>query len=83
MIQEVGVDGTIKLILRVKARRDYESLFSILDGLSQDADRRFWIDSFVTPDDNCDIEADTGQMGADVEIQLPMSHSFLTKTAEQ
>jgi hypothetical protein len=30
-----------------------------------------------------DIEADTGQMDTGVEILLPMSHIFLTKTAEQ
>ena len=37
MIQEVGVDVTIKRVLWVKARPDYEPLFSILDGMRQDA----------------------------------------------
>jgi hypothetical protein len=41
MIQEVGVDVEIKRVLWVKARPDYEPLFSILDGLRQDAARRF------------------------------------------
>ena len=41
MIQEVGVDVTVKRILWVKARPDYEPLFSILDGMHQDPDRRF------------------------------------------
>jgi hypothetical protein len=40
MIQEVGVDVVAKRVLRVKARPDYEPLFSILDGMRQDADRR-------------------------------------------
>ena len=71
MIQEVGVDVKIQRIRRLKARPDYEPLFSILDGLRHDADRRFWIESFVTPEDNCDIEADTGQVSTGVEIALP------------
>ena len=37
MIQEVGVDVAAKRILWVKARPDYEPLFSILDGLRQDS----------------------------------------------
>jgi hypothetical protein len=49
MIQEVGVDVEIKRVLWVKARPDYESLISILDGLRQDADWRFWIERFVKP----------------------------------
>ena len=36
MIQEVGVDVTIKRVLWVKTRPDYEPLFSVLDGLRQD-----------------------------------------------
>jgi hypothetical protein len=83
MIQEVGVDVTIKRVLWVKARPDYEPLFSILDGLRHDADRRFWIESFVTPEDNCDIDQNTGQVSTGVEIVLQMSHNFLTKTTEQ
>ncbi len=41
MIQEFGVDVEIKRVLWVKARPDYEHLFSILDGMRQDASRRF------------------------------------------
>jgi hypothetical protein len=44
MIQEVGVDVTVKCVLWVKARPDYEPLFSILDGMRQDTVRRFWIE---------------------------------------
>jgi hypothetical protein len=82
MIQEVGVDVEIKRVLWVKARPDYEPLFSILDGLRLDADRRFWIESFVTPEDNCDVEEDTGQVSVGVEIVLQMSHNTLTRAEE-
>jgi hypothetical protein len=82
MLQEVGVDVVTKRVLWVKARPDYEPLFSILDGLRHDADRRFWIGSFVTPEDNCDVEADTGQVGTGVEIVLQMSHNILTRAEE-
>ena len=82
MIQEVGVDVEIKRVLWVKARPDYEPLFSILDGLRHDADRRFWIESFLTPEDNSDVEEDTGQVSTAVEIVLQMSHNTLTRAEE-
>jgi len=82
MIQEVGIDMAAKSALWVKARPDYEPLFSILDGLRHDADRRFWIESFVTPEDNCDVEEDTGQVSTGVEIVLQMSHNTLTRAEE-
>ena len=69
---------TLKRVLRVKARPDYEPLFSILDGLRHDADRRFWIESFVTLEDNCDVEEDTGQVSTGVEIVLQMSDKTLS-----
>lgn len=62
MIQEVGVDVVAKRVLRVKARPDYEPLFSILDGLRQDTDRRFWIECLEAQENNHDIEAYTVQM---------------------
>jgi hypothetical protein len=82
MIQEVGVDVVAKRVLRVKARPDYEPLFSILDGLRHDADRRFWIERLEAQEDDCDIEADTGQASTGVEIQLQMSHNTLTRAEE-
>ena len=60
------------VLLITKPRSYYEPLISILDGLRHDADRRFWIESFVTPEDNCDVEEDTGQVSAGVEIVLQM-----------
>jgi hypothetical protein len=69
------VDATAKPLLWVKARPDYEPLFSILDGMRQDADRRFWIDSVEAQGNNCDIEEELGQMSTGVEIQLQMSNN--------
>jgi len=66
----------------VKARPDYEPLFSILDGLRLDGERRYWIERRETEGNICDIEADTGQMSTGVEILLPMSHNTLTITEE-
>jgi hypothetical protein len=63
--------------------RNYEPLFSILDSLHQDGEKCYWKEDNEPEGDTSDIEADTGQMGTDVEIVLPMSHNFLTKTAEQ
>ena len=73
MIQEFGVDVMIKLVLWLKARPDYEPLFSILDGVRQDAARRFWIERLEAQENNCDIEVDTGQIGTGVEIQSQLS----------
>lgn len=82
MIQEVGVDVTIKRVLWVKARPDYEPLFCILDGMRQDSDRRFWIERLEASENSCDIEEDTGQMATGVKIALPVSHNILTSVEE-
>jgi len=73
MIQEVGVDMADKCILWVKARQDYEPLFSILGGLRLDGERRYWIEPRETEGNISDIQVDTGQMSTGVEILLPMS----------
>jgi len=57
----------------VKARPDNEPLFSILDGMRQDANRRFWIEQTEAQENNCDIGEDTGQVSIGVEIALQMS----------
>ena len=66
----------------VKARPDYELLFSILDGMRQDAGRRFWIEQTEAQENNCDIEEDTGQVSTGVKIVLQMSHNTLTRAEE-
>ena len=71
---------TIKRVLWVKACPDYEPLFSILNAMRQDADRRFWIEPLEAQENNCDIEADTGQMSTGVKIALSMSHNMLDKS---
>jgi hypothetical protein len=78
MIQEVGVDVVNKRVLWVKARPDYEPLFSILDGMHQDLDRRFWVEQMEAQEDNCGIEEDTGQVSTAVEIVLQMSDKTST-----
>lgn len=78
MIQEVGVDVTVKRVSWVKARSDYKPLFSILDGIRQNTARRFWIERLEASEDNCDIEKDMGQMSTGVKIALPMSDKILS-----
>ncbi|MEW6649646.1 MAG: hypothetical protein AB1453_05590 [Chloroflexota bacterium] len=82
MIQEVGVDVTVKRVLWVKARPDYEPLFSILGGLRQDADRKYWLERLEAHEDICDIEEDLGQVNTSVEIAPHMSHNSLTTIEE-
>jgi len=62
-----------KGIVWLKVRPDYEPLFSILDGMRLDSERRYWIENKETEGNICDIEVDYGQMSAGVEILLPMS----------
>jgi len=82
MIQEVGVNMAAKCVLWVKARPDYEPLFSILDGLHLDSERRYWIEPKEAEGDFGDIEVDTGQESASVEILLTMSNNTLTIAEE-
>ena len=71
-----------KCILWVRARPDYEPLFSILDSLRLDGEKRYWIERNEPEGNTIDIEADIGQMSAGVEILLPMSHNTLTRAEE-
>ena len=71
-----------KYVLWVKARPDYEPLFSILDALRLDGERRYWIEHRETEGNICDIEVDNEQMSAGVEIALQMSHNTLTRAEE-
>jgi hypothetical protein len=66
-------------ILWVKARPDYEPLFSILDGLRLDGERRYWIERLEAQEDNCDIEVDAGRVSTSVEILLQMSDRTSTR----
>src|SRR3990170_2617025 len=80
--------GGSELILSVKARPDYEPLFSILDGLRPDGKRRYWIESLHVQEDNCGLEVDIGQVNTGVEIVMQMScetcsAGALTSAAEQ
>lgn len=83
MVQEVGVDMAAKCILWVKTRPDYEPLFSILEGLRLDGERRYWIEPGEMEGRNiCGVEVDTGQRSTGVEIRFSMSHNTLTRAEE-
>jgi hypothetical protein len=71
-----------KFMLWVRARPDYEPLFSNLDGLRRDSKRRYWIDRKVMEMDNSDIQIDSGQISTGVENLLPMSNKTLTSIEE-
>jgi hypothetical protein len=61
----------------VKARPDYEPLFSILDSLRLDSERRDWMERRDVEGNNFDIKEYTGQMGTGVEILLTTSPKYL------
>ena len=76
------VDMTATCVLWVRARPDYESLFSFLDGLRTDIGRHYWIECKVMEKNISDIQVDSGQISTGVEILLKMSHKALTSSEE-
>jgi hypothetical protein len=78
MIQEAGCDVGTKRIMWVKACPDYEPLFSILDCLRVDKERRYWIERREVEGNICDIQEDSGQMSVGIEILLPVSDKTLS-----
>jgi len=82
MLQVVGVDVVTKRVFWVKARPDYEPRFTILDGLDQDADKRFWVGQLEVSEEKYDIKDDTGQVSTSVKIALQMSHNTSTRAEE-
>ncbi len=73
---------TVTRLLWVRARPDYEPLFSILDGFRSDSDRHYWIEHKVVGGNISDIQVDSGQMSTGVEILLKMPHKALTSSEE-
>jgi hypothetical protein len=61
-------------------RKDYEPLFSILDGLRPDTERRYSIEREGTQGSNCDVGEDIGHLGTGVKIPPEMSHNVLPST---
>jgi hypothetical protein len=57
----------------VKVRPDYDALFSLLNGLHLESERRYWIERFETQEDNQGSEKDEGQIVTEVKIRLQMS----------
>ena len=82
MIQEVGVDMAAKCVLWVKARPDYEPLFTILDRLHPDAEKRYWLVKLETQEDKCDITADLGHTSTGVKTLPQVSHNVLKSVEE-
>ena len=66
----------------VQARLEYEQLFSILDGMHHDSDRRFWIETMEASENMCGIKADTGKIVTGVDIVFQMIHNALNKSKE-
>jgi hypothetical protein len=73
---------TATCVLWVKARPDYEPLFSILDGFRPDSDRHYWIECNVMEKNISDIRVDSRQISTGVEILLKLSHKALTSSEE-
>jgi len=73
---------TATCVLWVRACPDYEPLFSILDGLHLNSEKRYWIEREVMGRNISDIQVDSGQISTGVEILLKMSHKTLTSTEE-
>jgi len=73
---------TVTRVLWVRARPDYEPLFSILDGLRADNGRRYWISENAIEVNTCDIGEDMGHTVTEVKIVLPMSDNYLTIAEE-
>ena len=73
---------TATCLLWVRACPDYEPLFSILNGLRLDSERRYWIECNVMEKNISDIQVDSGQISTGVEILLKMSHKALTSSEE-
>jgi hypothetical protein len=73
---------TATCVLWVRARPDYEPLFSILDGLCLDSERRYWIKRKIMGRNISDIHVYSGQIGTSVEIWFPKSHKTLTYAEE-
>jgi hypothetical protein len=73
---------TVTRVLWVRARPDYEPLFSILDGLRADNGRRYWVSELSIEVNTCDIGEDMGHTVKEVKISLTMSHKTLTGVEE-
>ena len=65
-----------------KDRPDYKPLFSLLDGLSQAAFRRFWIEQLEASEHRFDTKNAMRQANTDIKIVLQISKHTLTSTEE-
>jgi len=71
-----------KQVLWVRVRPDYEPLFSILKGLYQDKESRYWLMRPVAQMDNYDQEEYGGQMSIEGTSLSQMPCKALTVVEE-
>jgi hypothetical protein len=69
-------------VLWVSVHPDYKPLFSFLDGLRADDERRYWISEQSIELNTCDMGEDMRHKGIEVKITLSMSHKTLTRDEE-
>jgi hypothetical protein len=62
--------------------RDYGPLFSFMDGLRRESERRYCIERKGMERSISDTQVDSGQISTGVEIVLQMSHKTLTGAEE-
>lgn len=73
---------TATCLLWVRARPDYEPLFSFLDSFRVDTKQWFWSSEQSIGVNTCDIGEDMGNKVKEVKISLTMSHKTLTGVEE-
>jgi len=73
---------TAMCVLWVSNGPDCEPLFSILDGLRLDSERRYWIERKLTEKNSSNIQEDSRQIGTSVEFLIKMTHKNLTNAEE-
>jgi hypothetical protein len=78
MIQEVGCDVAAEKILWLKVRLDYESLFTLMEGLHCDGDRRYWIGMRVTQEDTSGVKVKYRHERTGVKTFPALSDNVLT-----
>jgi hypothetical protein len=73
---------TVTRVLWVRARSDYELLFSFLDSFRVDTRQCFWISEQSIEVNTCDMGEDMGHRVKEVKIAFPMSYNTLTSVEE-
>ena len=69
-------------IILVRVNPDYEILFRLMDRLRPVAGRRYWIRDQGVDGNIVGTGEEMGQMGTEVKIAFPMSHTVLMRAEE-